>query len=92
MRNKPKIVWDEWNIKHIKKHQVEKKEVEQAYTSKVVKRRTYLNRILILGKTNKGRFLTIVVSQEKQRKLYVVSARDMSRKERKYYHDQTKTN
>lgn len=87
-----KLVWDKWNIEHIKKHQVTKEEVEQVYKSKVVKRQTYLNRILILGKTKEKRFLTIVISHEKQKESYVVSARDMSRKERRYYYEQTKTN
>lgn len=89
---KPKLVWDDWNIEHVKKHQVSKEEIEQVYTSKTIKSQTYLNRILILGKTKKGRLLTIVVSQGKQKEQYIISARDMSRKERRYYYEQTKTN
>ncbi len=88
---KSELIWDEWNVKHIKKHQVSREEAEQVYKSKTIKRQTYLNRILILGKTKKGRLLTIVVSSERQKQLYIVTARDMSRKERRYYYEQSKT-
>ena len=81
---KPKLVWDDWNIEHVKKHQVNKEEIEQVYTFKTIKSQTYLNRILILGKTKKGRLLTIVVSQGKQKEQYIISAR--------HYYEQTKTN
>lgn len=81
---KPKLVWDEWNIKHLKKHQVGREEIEQVYTSKTIKSQTYLNRILILGKTKKGRLLTIVISQGKQKEQYIIPAR--------HYYEQTKTN
>ena len=84
-----KLIWDEWNKEHIKKHKVTVKEVEEVFKSSKITKKTYLNRTLILGKTKKYRFLTIVVSTEKQVQPYVVSARDMSKKERRYYYDQT---
>lgn len=92
MKSKSALVWDEWNIEHIKKHTVTKEEVEEACKSKTVKSKSYLGRQIILGKTKIGRLLTIVVSFEKQQEPYVVSARDMSKKERRLYHEKTKTN
>ena len=86
-----KLVWDVWNTEHIKKHNVTVEEVEEIYKSPKITKKTYLNRTLILGKTKKNRFLTIVVSTEKQIAPYVISARDMSKKERRYYNEQTKT-
>jgi len=85
------LVWDEWNKEHIKKHKVTVKEVEEVYKSTKIAKQTYLNRKLILGNTRKNRLLTIVISTEKQINPYVVSARDMSKKERRYFYEQTKT-
>jgi len=84
------LVWDEWNKGHIKKHLVTVKEVEEAYKSKKAYKKSYLGRYIILGKTKRGRLLTIVISFAKQKDAYVVSARDMSRKERRIYDEKTK--
>lgn len=45
-----------------------------------------------IGKTNRDRLLTVVCSSEHQDDLYVVSARDMSKNERKIYYEHAKTN
>lgn len=83
--------WDDWNMEHIKKHDVSKAEVEQAFHSKIYIADSYFARKIILGKTKKGRLLTIVVSFEKQKEPYVVSARDMSKKERRIYYEKAKS-
>lgn len=88
---KSKLIWDEWNKEHIQKHNVTVKEIVEVYKSTRITKQSYQNRILILGKTKKNRLLTIVLSTEKQKYPYVVSARDMSKKERIYYHEQTET-
>lgn len=80
-----KLIWDEWNEKHIKKHDVCIKEIEEAIKAKILETKSYLNRVVIYGKTKKNRLLTIIISYAKQKEPYVVSARDMSRKERKDY-------
>lgn len=85
MKQLSKLHWDDWNKKHIKKHQVEIIEVEEAYKSSKLKVKTKYERIIVFGKTKKGRLLTIVLSYKKQKNPYVVSSRDMSRKERKKY-------
>jgi uncharacterized DUF497 family protein len=87
-----KFVWDEWNEAHIAKHKVTKQEVEETSKSKTITSISYLGRKLIFGKTKKGRLLTIVISYAKQKEAYVVSARDMSKKERRIYYEKTKTN
>lgn len=91
MRSESDLVWDECNKEHIKKHNVKIEEVEEIYNSKFITKQSYQNRILILGKTRHERLLTIVISREKQENPYVVSARDMSVKERRYYYERTKT-
>ena len=86
-----KSIWDEWNKKHINKHKVTVNEAEEVYKSTKITKQSYLERTLILGKTKENRYLTIVISTEKQKGSYVVSARDMSKYERRYYYEQTKT-
>jgi len=86
-----KLVWDHWNKDHIKKHSVSIREVEEVYNNHIIQVESYKNRLLILGKTKQDRLLTVVCSHELQDDLYVVSARDMSKKERRIYYEQAKT-
>lgn len=92
MDKNKKLLWDSWNIEHIKKHNVSVEEVEEAYRSNTFERTSYANRIKIFGKTKLGRFLAIVLSFERQSDPYVVSSRDMNRKEKIFYYVQTETN
>ena len=82
-----KLIWDGLIIDHIRKHNVTVLEVEEAYLNKKIESETYLNRKKILAITKEGRLLTIIISQN----LCVVTARDMSRKERVKYYEKTKT-
>lgn len=83
------LVWDKWNLEHIKKHNVSKYEVEIAFKSRDILIESYKGRRLVFSKTKKGRMLTIALSFEKQKDGYVVSARDSSKKEREIYNDKT---
>ena len=80
-----KLIWDGLIIDHIKKHNVKVEEVEEAFTNKKIESESYLKRKKILGITKKGRLITIIISQS----LCVVTARDMSRKERTKYYEKT---
>ena len=82
------LVWDNWNINHIKKHKVKPEEVEQAIESKTKTLESYQKRLLVLEQTNKKRLLTFVLELVENKKYYLVTARDMSRKERRYYNEQ----
>ena len=83
------LVWDNWNIKHIKKHKVSVKEIEEACKKPRKALRTYEGRLLVLGETRKQRELTIVLAPEQKDKYYVVTARDMSKKEKRLLNDQS---
>ncbi len=85
------LIWDDWNIEHIKKHDVSRSEVEEVYSSTVIKQETHGKKLLLLGKTQKGRLITLVISCRNPSKLYIVSARDMSRKERNIFYDEKQT-
>lgn len=80
-----KLIWNDWNKNHIKKHKVTVSEIEEAYRSKTLTVPSYLGRNMIFGKTKQERFLTIIISYDFQGKPYVVSGRDMSKKERENY-------
>ncbi|MBM3209238.1 hypothetical protein FJZ40_03015 [Candidatus Shapirobacteria bacterium] len=79
------LVWDKWNVSHIKKHKVVINEAEQACQSPKKFLKTYQERLIVLGKTKRGRALTIVLAKKEKGKYYVVTARDTSNRERRLY-------
>lgn len=80
-----KLVWDEWNIDHIAKHNVEPEEVEEACKSKNLfnkwKNKTYR----VIGQTEDGRYLTIFLAPRIGQSYYPVTARDSTEKEKKAF-------
>ncbi len=86
-----KFDWDKGNKdKNWGKHQVKWQECEQIFFNKPLK--TFYdskhsqkeNRFIAFGKTNKERKLFIAFTL-RNKKIRIISARDMSRKERKFY-------
>jgi uncharacterized protein len=77
------LIWDEWNVEHIKKHKVCVTEVEEVCLKPINSFKSYQNRLIILGKTNNNRLLTLVLMKKNKDTYYLITARDMSRKERK---------
>jgi len=82
-----RLIWDEWNVEHIKRHKVRVNEVEEVCRSAIKVLRAYKERLIILGKTKKGRLLTVVLAPKVKSQYYVVTARNMSRKERNLLND-----
>ena len=78
------LIWDDWNVKHISKHKISVSEVEEICRLAKKSLRTYKGRLIVLEKTKKGRLLTVVLAPEDKGKYYVVTARDMSKKERRF--------
>lgn len=79
---KSDLVWDEWNVKHIAKHNVTKVEVEEIFVRTVRVKKSYKGRLIVFGKTREKRLLTVILEKE-ERGYYVLSSRAASRKERK---------
>jgi len=80
-----KVVWDDLNIAHIAKHGVKPSDVDFAFSdARAVFFKTYSERIIVLGRSGK-RLLAVVLSREKEGCYYVVTARDMAKKERTIY-------
>lgn len=78
-----KLIWDEWNIDHIARHHVEPEEVEQVCMSKnlFTKARSGLYRMI--GQTDNGRYLTILLTPKLGGSFYPVTARDSDKKEKR---------
>ncbi len=83
--------WDEGNIdKNLFKHDVENWECEQIFFNEPLiilydpEHSLSENRWAAFGKTDVDRLLTVIFTR-RGKLLRVISARDMNRKERKYY-------
>jgi uncharacterized DUF497 family protein len=89
MPNLRHLVWDEWNIPHIARHGVTQQEVEEAcHADVVIYRETYKNRLLLVGSTQAGRVLAIVLGPVPNRPdgiYYPFTARPAHRSERRDY-------
>ena len=78
-----RLIWDPGNIAHIARHKVTLQEVEQVRNGRFVARRSYANRIVIIGPTAENRVLSIVLEPVGDDAYYVVTARPASRRERR---------
>jgi len=77
------LQWDVFNTGHIKKHAVTIVEIEEACRKIIYVDITYGRRYLLVGRTDVGRLISIVLTQKRKNAYYVVTARDSSRGERK---------
>jgi uncharacterized DUF497 family protein len=90
--------WDEWNSEKIwEKHKVNRVECEQVFFNQPfvvgedVTHSQEEERFYTLGKTDAGRLLFLVFTIREEI-LRVITARDMSRRERRIYRDVEKEN
>ncbi len=82
-----RISWDQETVDHISNHSVFPEEVEAVLFNDVTSpliMRGKEGKYLAYGKTNGGRLL-LVVWAAKYRKTKIVTARDMSKKEKQFY-------
>ncbi|MBI2330247.1 hypothetical protein HYU94_02570 [Candidatus Daviesbacteria bacterium] len=84
-----KLIWDEYNIEHIKKHEVAQAEVEEVAKNIVGHKQSKLGRYLIIGRTG-PRIISVAVSRKAIGIYYPVTARDASKKERKIVYEKEK--
>jgi uncharacterized DUF497 family protein len=82
-----KILWDQETVDHIANHLVSPEEVEEVLfndvdTPLIMQGRE--NKYLAYGKTHGGRLLFIVWAV-KYRKTKIITARDMTEKEKRFY-------
>ena len=86
--------WDKHNIEKIlRKHNVTVTECEETFLNqnivgKDIKHSFIEERYYLFGTTNNDRLLTVIFTT-RAKKIRVISARNMSKKERVYYHEKT---
>lgn len=85
------LVWDDWNVPRIERHGVAPEDVEAAcHADSVLYRRSYKNRLMLLGETPAGRVLAIVIGPvpgAPTGTYYSFTARPANRRERIDYND-----
>ena len=88
----PQIItfdWDDGNLEHIKKHNVEYLECEEIFYNEPIffydeKHSTQEKRFLAYGASDEKRLLTIIFTI-RNNKIRIVSARDQNKNEREVY-------
>lgn len=84
-----KLVWDSYNVEHIKKHGVTVGEVEEVAKNIITHKKAKLGRYLIIGRVG-GRIISVAVSKQKAGVYYPATARDSAKKERKIVYEKEK--
>lgn len=80
-----RLLWDEWNITHIARHDVLPDEVEQVCHGDVLAQQGHSGHMVLIGPTSNGRMLEVVLGPEGWGAYYVVTAHTASRKDRALY-------
>lgn len=77
-----KLIWDEYNIEHIRKHDVTKDEVEEIASNIIAHEKAKQGRYLVIGRAG-SRILSVFLNRKGVGIYYPVTARDAAKKERK---------
>jgi uncharacterized DUF497 family protein len=77
--------WDLNNIAHIAEHGVSPEEAEETCYNNPLILKSRLHRYYVLGQTDNGRYLTVVVAPIDKVKIRVITAREMSEAERQRF-------
>lgn len=80
-----KLVWDEWNREHIAKHNVEQEEIIEVCQTKNIFTRGRSGSYKMIGQTDNGRYLTIILSPRAGGYFYPMTARDADDKEKRRF-------
>ncbi len=74
--------WDDKNVEHIARHNVEIDEAEAVFDNKPLILRTQGDKYIAIGQTDEGRYLAVVFVRKPGR-TRVITARDLSDREKK---------
>ena len=77
-----KFKWIDWNVEHISEHNVSPDEAEEVVIYGK-KRKGKNNTKISIGQTEDGRYLLVVYVREKNGDIFVITARDLTEKEKK---------
>ncbi|MHB8791970.1 MAG: BrnT family toxin [Thermoleophilia bacterium] len=84
-----RLVWDAWNVEHIKRHNISPFDVEWVISSRDPKPLFQQGRggtIAVWGKDIDGRYLLVILANREAGSYYTVTARRMSESEKRLYH------
>lgn len=85
------LIIEEDRLVHIAKHNIKIEEVLEIVSGDYLFINGKLGRWLLIGKTKKKRFLTVVVGERAQKNTYgLVTARPSSKEERSFYKEFTR--
>lgn len=79
------LIWDEWNIDHITRHNVRPEEVEQVCKERHLANKWKNKTYRVIGKTANGRYLTIFLGPRNNKSYYPITARDSTLREKREY-------
>lgn len=80
-----RLIWDEWNIAHIAKHNVEQEEVEEVCNSRNLFTKGKGGSYKMTGQTDNRRYLAIILSPRAGGYFYPITARDADNKEKRRF-------
>lgn len=84
------LIIEKDRLEHIAKHKVTIKEAKEVVADDYVYIKGKLGRWLLIGKTKKRKFLTVVVGEREKANTYgLITARPSSREERSFYQEFT---
>lgn len=84
-----KLIWDKWNIEHIKKHGITVEEVENISRNIIAHKKAKQGRYLIIGRAG-SRILSVIINRKGVGIYYPVTARDAAKKERRSAYEKEK--
>ncbi len=76
------FIWDHFNVPHIAEHHVSPEEAEEACFNNPLILKSRQDRFYVLGRTDQGRYLTVIMELKPKSKVYVITARSMTDSER----------
>lgn len=82
--------WDNENVDHISRHNVNEKEVKEVCRGRFWFRRARDERYILFGQTYSGRYLFVVVQSTGKGVFRPITARDMTSGERRFYRKKVK--
>jgi hypothetical protein len=82
------LLFDDWNEDHIAQHSVIPEEVEEVCLGAPFVSRTRQRRLRIIGQTEAGRYLTVILAPRGRGVYYPITARDATTAERRLYQRQ----
>lgn len=77
--------WNPGVVAHVAQHDVTLDEVEEVRLGDPMSADAYAGRVMVIGPTNSGRMLAVIISHVDNDMYDVITARPASRKERRRY-------